>query len=144
VVILFDGEDDCPKELAARVREWAQAAAGDTPCDVVIAYANMKRGFWRHLNLCEEAMAFALMHGPENPESRRDAKGALEDFMPADAPILKPATSRHECGLRYGAGHRRNRSFRKLVKAVGDLLTQLASPCPPGLPPMVSDRGIQT
>lgn len=38
VLVLFDGEDDCPVELAAQVRPWARAAAGQVPCDVVIAY----------------------------------------------------------------------------------------------------------
>ena len=31
VVILFDGEDDCPKELAASVRVWAREAAAGAP-----------------------------------------------------------------------------------------------------------------
>src|ERR1700682_616668 len=35
VVILFDGEDDCPKELAFQVRAWARAVAAGKPCDVV-------------------------------------------------------------------------------------------------------------
>src|SRR5438105_351430 len=34
VVILFDGEDDCPKELAVSVLAWAREAADARPCHV--------------------------------------------------------------------------------------------------------------
>ncbi|MHB8521008.1 MAG: hypothetical protein ACYDH9_09625 [Limisphaerales bacterium] len=68
---------------------------------------------------------------PANPESRRDAKGALDEFMPPDRAYSgtgdQPAMS---ATLDLGLAHRRNRSFRKLVRAVGDLLTQPQPPLP--------------
>ena len=68
---------------------------------------------------------------PANPESKRDAKDALEQLMPADRAYSEtgdqPAMS---AVFDMGLAHRRNRSFRKLVNAVGDVLTQLRQPLP--------------
>lgn len=68
---------------------------------------------------------------PANPESRRDAKGALEEFMPADRAYSETGDqSAMSAVFDLGLAHRRNCSFRKLVKAVGDLLTQLRQSVP--------------
>ena len=45
VLVLFDGEDECPVELAAQVRPWARAASGQIPCEVVIAYREYETWF---------------------------------------------------------------------------------------------------
>jgi hypothetical protein len=132
IVILFDGEDDCPKELGETVRTWAKEAAGDTPCDVVIAYREYETWFLAALEslrgkygIRDDAAA------PANPESRRDAKGWLEDFMPRHRAYSETSD---QAGMSdafdMGLAHQRNRSFRKLVKALGDLLTQLGQPLP--------------
>ena len=132
IVILFDGEDDCPKELAAQVRAWATEAAGATPCDVVVAYREYETWFLAaieslrgHYGIAKDAAA------PADPELKRDAKGALEAFMPPNRAYSEtgdqPAMSQT---FDMGLAHRRNRSFRKLVNAIGDLLTQLRQPLP--------------
>lgn len=132
VVLLFDGEDDCPKELAEKVRTWAKEAAGETPCDVVIAYREYETWFVAALESLSGQYGIRTdATAPANPESRRDAKGWLEEFMPrhraysetGDQPAM---SARFDMGL----AHQRNRSFRKLVKAIGDLLTQLGQPLP--------------
>ena len=132
VVILFDGEDDCPKELAASVRAWAREAAAGKPCDVVIAYREYETWFLAALESLRGQYGIPRDAAtPANPESKRDAKGALEEFMPADRAYSEtgdqPAMS---AVFDMGQAHRRNRSFRKLVKAIGDLLTQLRQPLP--------------
>jgi hypothetical protein len=38
ILVLFDGDDDCPKTLAPRIQAWAQAEAREIPCMVVIAH----------------------------------------------------------------------------------------------------------
>jgi hypothetical protein len=132
IVILFDGEDDCPKELGETVRAWAKEAAGDTLCDVVIAYREYETWFLAALEslrgkygIRDDAAA------PANPESRRDAKGWLEDFMPRHRAYSETSD---QAGMSdafdMGLAHQRNRSFRKLVKALGDLLTQIGQPLP--------------
>ncbi|MGD0220705.1 MAG: DUF4276 family protein [Terriglobia bacterium] len=147
VVILFDGEDDCPRELAARVWEWAQAAAGNTPCDVVIAYREYETWFLAALESLRGSHGIRPdASAPANPESRRDAKGALEDFMPADRAYSETGDQSAMSALfDMALAHRRNRSFRKLVKALGDVLTQLGQPLP-AWPPAAwhSDQGLQT
>ncbi|MDP2794033.1 MAG: DUF4276 family protein [Sulfurisoma sp.] len=132
VLLLFDGEDDCPFELAAKVRGWAQAAAGQTPCEVVIAYREYEtwflasveslRGRW---GIAGDALA------PINPEAKRNAKGALEEFMPANC-AYSPTVHQADMSANFdmALAHRRNRSFRKLVKTVGDLLGQLGQTIP--------------
>ena len=132
VVILFDGEDDCPKELAATVRAWAREAAEGKPCDVVIAYREYETWFLAALeSLRGQYGIHTNATAPVNPESKRDAKGALEEFMPADRAYSEtgdqPAMS---AVFDMGLAHRRNRSFRKLVKAVGEVLVQLRQPVP--------------
>jgi len=130
VVILFDGEDDCPKELAAQVRAWAREVASGTPCDVVVAYREYETWFLAALESLRGQYGVAKdAAAPANPESKRDAKGALEEFMPPDRAYSEtgdqPAMS---AVFDMGLTHRRNRSFRKLVKAIGELLTQLRQP----------------
>ena len=132
VVILFDGEDDCPKELADQVRAWAREAAAGKPCEVVIAYREYETWFLAALESLRGQYGIANdATAPENLESRRDAKGALEEFMPTDRAYSEtgdqPAMS---AVFDMRLAHRRNRSFRKLVKAIGDLLAQLRQPLP--------------
>jgi hypothetical protein len=132
IVLLFDGEDDCPKNLAAQVRAWAQAAAQGTPCDVVVAYREYETWFLAALeSLRGERGIRNDVSAPANPEQRRDAKGWLEEFMPPDRAYSEtgdqPALS---AMFDFALAHQRNRSFRKLVKAIGDALAQLNQPLP--------------
>jgi hypothetical protein len=132
VVILFDGEDDCPKDRGAEVRAWAREVAAGRPCDVVVAYREYETWFLAAVESLRGQYGIRPdASAPANPESRRDAKGALEEFMPADRAYSEtgdqPAMS---AVFDLGLAHRRNRSFRKLVKAVGDVLAQLQQPLP--------------
>lgn len=132
VLILFDGEDDCPKERGAEVRAWAREVAAGRPCDVVVAYQEYETWFLAAVESLRGQFGIRPdATAPANPETERDAKGALEEFMPADRAYSEtgdqPAMS---AVFDLGLAHRRNRSFRKLVKAVGDVLTQLQQPLP--------------
>ena len=145
VVILFDGEDVCPKEFAEKVRAWAQGAAGTVPCDVVIAYREYETWFLSAIESLRGKHGISdVATAPDNPESRRDAKGALEDFMPErraySETLDQPAMS---AVFDMGRAHRRSRSFRKLVKAVGGVLAQLQQPLPAWPPPQWQDAGVQ-
>jgi hypothetical protein len=37
ILVIFDADDDCPKELAPKLEEWAREAAGGKACAVVMA-----------------------------------------------------------------------------------------------------------
>ena len=45
VLILLDGNSDCPAELGPTVQAWAAAAAGNVPCGVVIAHREYEAWF---------------------------------------------------------------------------------------------------
>lgn len=132
VLVLFDGEDDCPAELGAQVRTWAQAAAGSVPCEVVVAYREYETWFLAALEslrgkcrIAHDAVA------PADPEAKRDAKGELELFMPRGASYAPTIhQQRLSAALDLALAHRRSRSFRKLTKAVGALLTRMNQPLP--------------
>jgi len=127
ILILFDEEDTCPVERAREVRAWAQAAARGTPCDVVVAHREYETWFLAtvdslrgYCGINAEAMP------PSIPEAKRDAKTALEAYMPPDRAYSEtgdqPTLS---ATFDLGLAHQRSRSFRKLTKATGELLTQL-------------------
>ena len=132
VLLLCDGEDDCPKELAETMRTWALEAAAGTPCEVVIACREYETWFVSALESLRGRYGIrADAAAPINPESRRDAKGWLEDFMPPTRAYSEtgdqPAMSKV---FDMALAHQRNRSFRKLVKTIGDLLTSLGQTLP--------------
>ena len=132
VLLLFDGEDDCPAELGEQVRAWAQAEAGDTPCEVVVAYREYETWFLASVeSLRGECRIARDASAPDDPEAKRDAKGALEEFMPRGA-SYSPTIHQQKLSATFdmALAHRRNRSFRKLTKAVGQLLMRLEQPLP--------------
>ena len=45
ILIVFDGDRDCPAELGPKVREWAAAAAGRLPCEVVLPHREYEAWF---------------------------------------------------------------------------------------------------
>lgn len=132
VLLLFDGEDDCPVDLAHKVRGWAQAAAGEIPCEVVIAYREYETWFLAAVESIRGECHIAIdAAAPANPETKRDAKGALEAFMPRGASYAETIHQEKLSALfDLSLAHQRNRSFRKLTKAVADLLVQLGQPVP--------------
>ncbi|MFA6134051.1 MAG: DUF4276 family protein [Phycisphaerae bacterium] len=128
VIILFDGEDVCPATLAGQVLEWAtEVVAGRIACNVVIAYREYETWFLAAVEslrgkygIRNDAVA------PAQPESCRDAKGALEGFMPHNRVYSETGDQPGMSALfDMGLAYKRNRSFRKMVKVVGDVLTNL-------------------
>lgn len=132
VLLLFDGEDDCPVELAAKVRVWAQQAAGAVPCDVVIAYREYETWFLAAVDsLRGQCRISQDASPPPNPESKRNAKGALEAFMPGGASYAETIHQKKLSAVfDMALAHKRNRSFRKLTKIVGEMLLRLGQPLP--------------
>ena len=52
VLILFDGDDDCPADVGPTLQAWATAAANGIPCGSCWRTGNTKPGFWRQSNRC--------------------------------------------------------------------------------------------
>ena len=123
ILVLFDADDDCPKELAPTLEKWAQEVAGGKPCAVVLANREYESWFLASIEGLRGRAGIlpeAISHS--DPEVPRDAKGELELRMPRNAsysPTVDQAalTAHFDMGLAY----RRCRSFRKLVSAFGAL-----------------------
>lgn len=123
VLVLFDADDDCPKELAPTLEEWAREAAGGRPCAVVMASREYEAWFLASIEALRGKVAIvagATSH--PDPEMPRDAKGELERRMSPgasySATVDQVALTAH---LDLEIAYRRCRSFRKLVSAFGAL-----------------------
>jgi hypothetical protein len=123
ILVLFDADDDCPKQLAPTLEAWAQEAARETPCAVVMANREYEAWFLASIEPLRGTAAIlpdATSHA--DPEAPRDAKGELERRMPHAAsysPTVDQA--RLTARLDLETAYRRCRSFRRLVHAFGEL-----------------------
>jgi len=123
ILVLFDADDDCPRELAPILEQWAREAARGKPCAVVMATREYEAWFLASIEALRGTAGIlgeAASH--PNPEMPRDAKGELEHHMRLgasySATVDQPAlTARFDLESAY----RRCRSFRKLVSAFGAL-----------------------
>jgi len=122
ILVLFDADDDCPKDLAPTLAAWAQEAARSIPCAVVMA----KREYEAWLLAAIESMqgrAGVRVNAREHPdpEAPRDAKGELGVRMNCD---YLPTVDQQRLSAIFdlASAYRRCRSFRKVVGAFGALL----------------------
>ena len=123
VLVLFDADDDCPRERAPEFDAWARAAAGHVPCAVVMA--NREYEAWllagiESLRGTARVRADAAVH-PE-PEKPRNAKGEMKQRMSGGRYLETVDQERLTATFDLAAAYRRCRSFRKLVTAFGLLL----------------------
>jgi hypothetical protein len=114
ILILFDADDDCPKDRAPLLEQWASEAAGGRPCAVVMANREYEAWFLASIETLRGTAgirADATSH--PDPELPRDAKGELERRMAPRAnysPTVDQA--RLTARLDLGDAYRRCRSFR--------------------------------
>lgn len=132
IIVLFDGEDICPKEWGAKIGVWCQQAAQNIPCQVAIAYREYETWFLSALESLRGRCGIAVdAVSPELPERRRNAKGELSRLMPL-ASSYSPTL--HQAGLSavfdLQQAHQRSRSFRKLTRCIGDLLAAMNQALP--------------
>jgi hypothetical protein len=125
ILVLFDADDDCPRDLAPTLEQWAQEAAGGVPCAVVMANREYEAWFLASIEALRGKAAIlpdATSH--PDPEVPRDAKGELERRMSHGASysptVDQAALTAH---LNLENAYRHCRSFRKLVSAFGALAT---------------------
>jgi Domain of unknown function (DUF4276) len=121
ILILLDGDDDCPRELAPRLEAWARAAAAELPSAVVMAHREYEAWFLASVESLRGRRGIrADASPPVDPESIRGAREALEGLMianrgyhtTADQPALTAIFD-------MCVAHRRSRSFRRMVRAFG-------------------------
>jgi hypothetical protein len=121
ILIMFDSDDDCPKDLAPQVQLWGQDEANPIPCLVVMPTREYEAWFLaaiESLRGVRGILADATSH--PDPESRRGAAEELRKRMqpnrryskPVDQPAL---TGRFDMATAY----QRCRSFRRMVSVFG-------------------------
>ncbi len=123
VLILFDADDDCPRERAPEFDAWAREAAGKVPCAVVMA--NREYEAWlladiESLRGTAGVRADAAVHPA--PEEPRNAKGELKQRMQGGRYLETVHQAPLTASLDLAMAYRNCRSFRKLVAAFGFLL----------------------
>ena len=127
VLILFDGDADCPAELGPTVQDWATVEARETPCEVVIAHREYEAWFLAAIESLRGYRGIRADASPHsNPELNRNAKGQLEARMESSATYIEttdqPALS---ANFSLTDAYRHSRSFRKLAHAFGRLVKSM-------------------
>jgi Domain of unknown function (DUF4276) len=123
VLIVADADDDCPVELADRLR----TLVGRQQSKLTVAVAVREFESW-FLAAVRSLVGHSAVHPdadyPKDPDMRRDAKGALSKLMTTTyrETLHQPAFAEL---MDLGAAMR-SRSFSHLVSSVGYLLSRQA------------------
>jgi hypothetical protein len=95
VLILLDSDDSCPKELAPELRDRAIGIRRDVPILVALAHREYETWFLAAARSLRGVGGLpADLDPPEDPESLRDAKAWLSQYLPVaynepnDQPLL--------------------------------------------------------
>jgi len=132
ILILFDSDDGCPKDLAPPVQRWACDEARDRPCAVVLAHREYEAWFLGAIESLRGKRGILPDAAPHpNPEGPRDAKGELEARMPPGRSYSETAdqaalTARFDLATAYA----RCRSFRRMISAFGSLAARMGVTLP--------------
>ena len=127
ILIVFDGDKDCPKELGPKVQEWAKAAAPELPCEVVLPHREYEAWFLAAIESLRTHDLIKDDAAPHpDPERPYDAKGRLQQRITEGIAYSPPS---HQAGLSASFSlehaYRRSRSFRKLTTSFGSLLAAI-------------------
>ncbi len=136
IFVLFDADDDCPKELAPTLEGWAREISGGIPCFVVMANREYEAWFLASVESLRGSCGIRNdATSPPDPEAPRDAKGELDDRMHHGSSYSRTVDqAKLTAQLDLAAVHRSCRSFRRLVRVFGDVL-QAADLHPDPWPP---------
>ena len=128
ILVLIDADEDCPIELASDLAAKASALNASVPIAIVCAKSEFETwficslsdsegdGIRRRLNMQSGAVC------PDAPESIRNAKGWLTNFMPSGHAYRETADQDNLTHhIVIDAVHEKSRSFRRLCRAVREL-----------------------
>ena len=127
ILVVFDGDDDCPAELGPKVQGWATAAASGLPCEVVLPHREYEAWF---LAAIESLRTHDLIRtdAAPHPDPERP-RGAKEQLRRRTTKGLAYSPTAHQAGLSASfsleLAYRRSRSFRKLTSSFGSLLAAM-------------------
>ena len=142
LLILFDGDRDCPAQLGPTVQAWAAAHTGELPCRVVIAHREYEAWFLAAIGSLRGYRGVrddAESH-PE-PEVPLSAKGQMEARMHAAASYIEridqPAFSAR---FSLAEAYNNSRSFRRLASSLAYLMRSMGEGIGPWPPPAWAKR----
>ena len=135
LLVLFDADNDCAVTHVPDMLAWAREVVPAMPCGVVMARREYEAWF---LAAIESLRGQRGIHPeaayPQDPEQDGGAKRAVSLFMPPNARYSETADQpAFLARLDLGTAYRRASSFRKLVKELCRLLTELGQE--PVIPP---------
>jgi hypothetical protein len=124
ILVIFDADDDCPREIAPGLQACATAAANPLPCSLVLANKEFETLFVAGIaSLLDRRGIVDATPCDVDPDGIRDAKGWIETRM---APSRKYSEVTDQPALTamvdWVIAHANSRSCRKLVKEVRGLL----------------------
>jgi len=124
ILVVFDSDEDCPKELAPNVESWAKAEAGMIPCAVVMAHREYEAWFLASIESLKGKRGIredAESH--PDPEQPRGAKEHLEKRMVTGRSYSETADQAPLTELfDMSAAYARCRSFRHMASAFGKVV----------------------
>lgn len=129
ILVLFDSDDDCPKELGPTLQSWASDEASPIPCAVVMAHREYEAWFLAAIESLRGIRGVrpdAESHA--NPEQPRGAKGQFEVRLEEGMSYSETAdqaalTHALDLGRVFGT----SRSFRKLVSTFGRIMADMGA-----------------
>ena len=124
ILILFDADDACPKEIAPCIEKWANEFSGARSVPSVVIMANKEYEAWFLAAIETMSVSPRLRRPPQpfvEPENVRDAKGKFEEFL-TDFYSARTDQAKFTAAMDLKLVYQRSRSFRRLVKAFGILL----------------------
>ncbi len=124
VLVLFDGETDCPAQLGPTVQAWATHAAAGVPCGVVLAQKEYEAWFLAAIESLRGHRGVRIDAEPHpDPERPRGAKAQLEACMEHGMSYVETADQAAFSAIfSLSAAYRRSRSFRKLTDSFGAVI----------------------
>ena len=125
VLIVFDADNDCPKDIHALI-EGARAISSPVPYRVVLPKYEYEAWFLASIDSLRGKLRISPdAVAPDDPESIGDAKGALEAQMSTGETYLQTVDqAKFSAAFDMPLAYRRSRSFRRLVKAFGELVRE--------------------
>ena len=127
IIILFDADDDCARDLIPQMIRWAQETVSALPCAVIMARREYEAWFLAAIeSLRGQRRIRDNAQYDRNPEVVRGAKGVVSRFMPPNKPYSETSDQvALSAVFDLGQAYHGTSSFRKMVKEVCRLLEEL-------------------
>ncbi|NCC21429.1 MAG: DUF4276 family protein [Alphaproteobacteria bacterium] len=125
IIILFDADDECPRDLATRVRNKVLSLRPDKAVNVVVANRETEAWFIASASSLAGESGFPIdLETPGDPEGIRDAKGWIEARGISGKYSSSVDQPRLAARFDMVMAERNSRSFAKFLKDVRSLLLE--------------------